>query len=73
MGAFGLGKKMTAKLYYHALIHHLTPTSGFTAMREALLDSLEDLSKNDPNYEKWRSSIKNAFAAVGVGEVVSCP
>lgn len=69
----GLGKKMTGKLYYHALIHHLTPTSGFTAMREALLDSLEDINKNDNNYEKWRASIKNAFAAVGVGEAVVCP
>jgi bacillolysin len=68
----GLGKNMTGKLYYHALTHHLTPTSGFTAMREALLDSLEDIYQNHPNYDKWRASIKNAFAAVGVGEPVDC-
>lgn len=68
----GLGKKMAGKLYYHALTHHLTPTSGFTAMREALLDSLEDLYKNNTNYDTWRASIKNAFAAVGVGGAVDC-
>jgi bacillolysin len=68
----GLGNEIAGKVYYHALTHHLISSSGFTAMREAIIDSFDDLYQKNPNYDVWRGSIKNAFAAVGVGEAVSC-
>ncbi|MDG3548146.1 M4 family metallopeptidase [Methanobacterium formicicum] len=68
----GVGKTRLGKLYYHALTHYLTPSSDFNDMREAIIYSLDDLYQKHANYDVWRGSIKNAFAAVGVGEAVNC-
>jgi Zn-dependent metalloprotease len=69
----GLGRTVLGKLYYQALTNHLVPSSGFNSMRDAVLDSLDDLYKNDTSYASWKASITNAFAAVGVGNKIDCP
>jgi thermolysin len=69
----GLGREVLGRLYYHALETKLVPSSDFEDMRQAVLDALLDLYDGDPRYNRWRSSIINAFAAVGVGEAVLCP
>ncbi|MFQ6102267.1 MAG: M4 family metallopeptidase [Anaerolineae bacterium] len=68
-----LGREVLGRLYYQALTAILTPSSDFAAMRDAVLDALHDLYEGDPRYNRWRASIINAFAAVGVGSAVSCP
>lgn len=68
----GLGREVLGRLYYQALTQHLTASSDFEDMLDAVLDSLEDLYLGDLRYDKWRRSIINAFAAVGVGDSVGC-
>jgi bacillolysin len=68
----GLGRTVLGKLYYQALTNHLVPSSGFISMRDAVLDSLDDLYKTHINYYRWKASIINAFAAVGVGNATKC-
>jgi bacillolysin len=79
-----LGCELLGQLYYRAL-NYLTPTSDFLALRDALLDSLEDLygpkrfgryilaNSGDPRYQRWAATITNAFASVGIGTAVLCP
>jgi thermolysin len=68
-----LGRDVLGRLYYEALTNHLTPSSDFADMRDAVLDALDALYLGDPRYDRWEAAIKNAFAAVGVGTAVSCP
>lgn len=67
-----LGNDVLGRLYYQALTAHLTASSDFADMRQAVLDSLDDLYAGDPRYNRWKGTIKNAFAAVGVGSSVPC-
>ena len=69
----GLGREVLGRLYYQALTMHLTSSSDFADMHDAVLDALDALYAGDPRYNRWEASIKNAFAAVGVGSAVSCP
>ncbi len=69
----GLGRDVLGRLYYHALTNHLISTSDFFDMRDAVLDSLWDLYSTSVHYARWRASIINAFAAVGIGDPVTCP
>lgn len=69
----GLGRDVLGRLYYQALTNHLVSSSDFSDMRDAVLDSLDDLYAGDPRYSRWRASIINAFAAVGIGSAVICP
>ena len=69
----GLGRDLLGELYYHALTNYLTSSSEFDDMRDAVLDSLDDLYLTDARYDRWRASIINAFAAVGIGDAVTCP
>lgn len=68
-----LGNDALGELYYQALQAHLTPSSDFEDMRDALLDSLDDLYTGDPRHARWAATITNAFAAVGIGAAVTCP
>lgn len=69
----GLGREVLGRLYYQVLTNHLISSSDFADMREAVLDSLDDLYGGDPRYSRWSASIINAFAAVGIGSSVQCP
>jgi bacillolysin len=69
----GLGTTVLGRLYYQALTSHLTTYSDFEDMRDAVLDSLDDLYMGDSHHAIWRASVINAFAAVGVGTEVTCP
>jgi bacillolysin len=69
----GLGRDVLGNLYYQALTNHLISSSDFADMRDAVLDSLDDLYTGDARYDRWRASIINALAAVGIGTAVSCP
>ncbi len=69
----GLGRDRLGDLYYQALTNHLVSSSDFEDMRDAVLDSLDDLYLHDIRHGRWQASIINAFAAVGVGEDVTCP
>ena len=69
----GLGTDVLGKILYDAVCNHLTPTSNFAVLRDALLDALSDIYASDSSYDRWRSSIMNAFAAVGIGASVICP
>ncbi len=69
----GLGNDVLGLLYYQALTTHLISSSDFSDMRDAVLDSLDDLYAVNPHYSRWRASIINAFAAVGIGTAVTCP
>ncbi|WP_094226992.1 M4 family metallopeptidase [Methanolobus psychrotolerans] len=69
----GLGRDVLGILYYQALTTHLVLSSDFSDMRDAVLDSLDDLYAANPHYSRWRASIINAFAAVGIGTAVICP
>lgn len=68
-----LGNEVLGRLYYQALTSHLTASSNFSDMRDAVLDSLDDLYAGDPRYGRWRATIINAFAAVGIGTATTCP
>lgn len=68
-----LGNDVLGRLYYQALTTHLTTSSDFADMRDAALDSLDDLYAGDPRYSRWRATIINAFAAVGIGTATTCP
>ncbi|MDP3878774.1 MAG: DUF4332 domain-containing protein [Dehalococcoidales bacterium] len=68
-----LGNEVLGRLYYQALTAHLTASSDFADMRDAVLDSLDDLYAGDPRYGRWRATIINAFAAVGIGTAIGCP
>ena len=68
----GLGTDILGRLYYQALTSHLTSGAGFDDLRDAVLDSLDDLYLGDPKYNRWRTSINNAFAAVGIGSALKC-
>ncbi|HEY90566.1 MAG TPA: M4 family metallopeptidase, partial [Dehalococcoidia bacterium] len=68
-----LGNDVLGRLYYQALTSHLTSGSDFADMRDAVLDSLDDLYAGDPRYDRWRATIINAFAAVGIGTATACP
>jgi thermolysin len=67
-----LGRDVLGRLYYQALTTHLTSSSDFEDMRDAVLDALDDLYSGDPRYGRWEASIINAFAAVGIGHQVLC-
>ena len=69
----GLGNDVLGLLYYQTLTTHLVSSSDFSDMRDAVLDSLDDLYSTNPHYSRWRASIINAFAAVGIGTAVTCP
>lgn len=69
----GLGRDVLGELYYQALTNHLVSDSDFTDMRAAVLDALDDLYLADARYDRWRASINNAFAAVGIGTAMPCP
>lgn len=69
----GLGREVMGRLYYQALSSILTPSSDFEDMRDAVLDALHDLYEGDPRYDRWRVSINNAFASVGIGTEETCP
>jgi thermolysin len=69
----GLGRDVLGLIYYQALTTHLVSSSDFSDMRDAVLDSLDDLYSSNPHYSRWRASIINAFAAVGIGTAVTCP
>lgn len=69
----GLGSDRLGKIYYDVLCNHLTASSTFTTMKDAVLDALHDLYAGYPNYDKWRISVINAFAAVGIGTADTCP
>jgi len=62
----GLGSEILGELYYHALRNYLVSSSDFSDMKEAVLDSLKDLYESNAEYKKWRASVINAFAAVGI-------
>ncbi|MBI2868726.1 MAG: M4 family metallopeptidase, partial [Chloroflexi bacterium] len=68
-----LGNEVLGRLYYQALTSHLTASSDFSDMRTAVLDSLDDLYSGDPRYNRWRATIINAFAAIGIGTATACP
>ncbi|MDT8394566.1 MAG: M4 family metallopeptidase [Bacteroidales bacterium] len=69
----GLGRDRLGDLYYHALTNYLTSSSDFEDMKDAVLDSLDDLYIGHSKYLRWQASITNAFAAVGIGSEVLCP
>ncbi len=69
----GLGRDVLGFIYYQALTTHLVSSSDFSDMKDAVLDSLDDLYSTNPHYSRWRASIINAFAAVGIGTAVICP
>ncbi|NRQ54961.1 M4 family metallopeptidase [Brevibacillus sp. HD1.4A] len=59
----GIGRQDTAKIYYHALTHYLTPYSNFSAMRQAAVHSATDLfGANSPQV----AAVNAAYSAVGV-------
>lgn len=68
----GLGRDVLGRLYYQALTSYLTSSSDFEDMRDAVLDSLDDLYSGDVRFGRWHASINNAFAAVGIGTEVIC-
>lgn len=59
----GIGREDTAKIYYHALTHYLTPYSNFSAMRRAAIQSATDLFGASSKQVK---SVQAAYDAVGV-------
>jgi thermolysin len=68
----GLGREVLGRIYYDVLTNNLTPSSDFSDMHDAVLDSLLNLYEGDPRYARWKASITNAFAAVGIGSPVKC-
>ena len=68
----GLGNEVVGRIYYNALANHLTSGSQFQDLRDAIMDSLQDLYDGDPRYARWRTSVNNAFAAVGIGTALEC-
>lgn len=67
---YGLGREVAARIWYQALIAHLTPSSNFSDFRAALETACDDLYPGDT----WKkASIQNALAAVGIGNAVSYP
>lgn len=59
----GVGREATEKIYYRALTKYLTANSDFKMMRQAALQSAEDLyGKNSTAYQ----AVAKAYDAVGV-------
>jgi neutral peptidase B len=59
----GVGREATEKIYYRALTKYLTANSDFKMMRQAALQSAEDLyGKNS----KELQAVTKAYDAVGV-------
>jgi len=67
---FALGKELTERLWYRALVTYLTPTSQYTDFRSALEDSCDDLY---PGKAWIRAVVQNALASVGIGNAVDYP
>jgi thermolysin len=67
---YALGKEVTQRLWYRALVTYLTPTSQYTDFRAALEDSCGDLYPGSP----WiLAVVQNALASVGIGNAVDYP
>ena len=59
----GVGREATEKIYYRALTKYLTANSDFKMMRQAALQSAEDLYGKD---SKAVQAVAKAYEAVGV-------
>lgn len=59
----GIGRDNAVKIYYHALVYYLTPSSNFSAMRAAAIQSATDLFGADSTAV---NSVKQVYDAVGV-------
>lgn len=58
-----IGKKKTAEIYYRALTHYLTSTSRFQDMRQAAIQSAQDLFGANSSEV---TSVQKAYDAIGV-------
>ncbi|MHA1390210.1 MAG: M4 family metallopeptidase, partial [Candidatus Thorarchaeota archaeon] len=67
----GLGRSKAAKIYYRTLTTYLAIDSDFEDLRDALLDSVDDVITF--RRDSVKATIENAFAAVGIGDPVECP
>ncbi|EOW9528391.1 M4 family metallopeptidase [Bacillus cytotoxicus] len=59
----GVGREATEKIYYHALTKYLTANADFKMMRQAALQSAEDLYGEN---SKAVQAVDKAYEAVGV-------
>ncbi|WP_082234881.1 M4 family metallopeptidase [Halobacillus massiliensis] len=59
----GIGRKATEQIYYRALTKYLTPTSDFSMMRQAAIQSAIDIYGEN---SQQTISVKQAYDAVGV-------
>jgi bacillolysin len=78
----GIGVDVLELLYYHAVVHWLTPDDKYVDFRDALLHSVDDVFLSRIPYaateewksialeyvQGWKDIIMNSFAAVGVGK-----
>ncbi|GKU78934.1 M4 family metallopeptidase [Paenibacillus sp. L3-i20] len=62
----GIGRTDAAKILYRTLTLYLTPSSNFTAIRAASIQAATDLFGATSTQV---NSVKNSYAAVGVGSV----
>nr|1TRL_A Chain A, THERMOLYSIN FRAGMENT 255 - 316 [Bacillus thermoproteolyticus]1TRL_B Chain B, THERMOLYSIN FRAGMENT 255 - 316 [Bacillus thermoproteolyticus]6FHP_C Chain C, Thermolysin [Geobacillus stearothermophilus]6FHP_D Chain D, Thermolysin [Geobacillus stearothermophilus] len=59
----GIGRDKLGKIFYRALTQYLTPTSNFSQLRAAAVQSATDLYGST---SQEVASVKQAFDAVGV-------
>lgn len=63
----GIGKDKAEAIYYRALTHYLTSTSGFSEMRQAAIQAASDLyPEKDGEISQEVQSVIDAYDAVGV-------
>ncbi len=62
----GIGEEKVSQLYWRVIFHHLTTVCNFSCFREKVLLACGELPQICGQAEK--NAIKNAFAAVGVGQ-----
>ncbi|MCG7407871.1 M4 family metallopeptidase [Paenibacillus sp. ACRRX] len=58
-----IGRDVAAGIFYHALVYYLTPTSNFSALRAAAIQSAKDLYGAN---SFQAASVTSAYQAVGV-------
>ncbi|HET9221835.1 MAG TPA: M4 family metallopeptidase, partial [Roseiflexaceae bacterium] len=67
----GIGITRTEQIYYRTLVHYLTPYSTFMAARNSSIQACTDLIGQFGIVAANCDSVRNAFAAVGVGSNTS--
>ncbi|KNY30438.1 M4 family metallopeptidase [Pseudobacteroides cellulosolvens] len=65
----GIGREKIEKIFFHALSIGLLGNNNatFIECREACLNAVDLIYKNDPEYLRILDTVKNAFTAVGIG------